>query len=287
MKNLSIYFLLCISISGFAQQKTYTQAIIYTTTNIIAPDDEIIEMNQNGQESSRGGFNFRNMMDGETKFVTYIKNDLTKTLIKSEVTKSSIFRDELIKKTTTIMQMMGNTFGFYITDNDALEMQRKQDSIFAERRKKDTTNRVNSYFPDRKKSTVEIIETDEIKKIAGFNCKKAYLVTTKFLDNKDTTTLWYTPSIKFQNIHFTGSISGMPGMNFGLNGIDKIDGFVMKYESKLRRGRKLEVEVNKIELDKEINDKEFLIPQDVEIKPMSEMQNMFGGGRGGFMRGRD
>jgi GLPGLI family protein len=287
MKKLPIYFLLCISFSGFAQQKTYTQAIIYTTTNIIAPDDENVEMNQNGQESSRGGFNFRNMMDGETKFVTYIKNELTKTLIKSEVTKSSIFRDELNKKTTTITQMMGNTFGFYITDNDALEMQKKQDSIFNERRKKDTTIRINSYTADRKKSNVELIETNELKKIGGFNCKKAYLVTTKFLESKDTTTLWYTPSIKFQNISFTGFISGMPGMNFGLNGFDKIDGFVMKYESKLRRGRKLEVEVNKIELDKEINEKEFLIPQDVEIKPMSEMQNMFGGGRGGFMRGRE
>ena len=76
MKFQILSILMCISVYSFAQQKTYTKAIIYTTTNIIAPEDENFDSNTNGQENSRGGFNFRNMMDGETKFTTYLKDNL-------------------------------------------------------------------------------------------------------------------------------------------------------------------------------------------------------------------
>jgi hypothetical protein len=83
----------------------------------------------------------------------------------------------------------------------------------------------------------------------------------------------------------------MPGMmgNMSptLNGIEKLDGFVMRYEMNMRRNRRMEVEVTKIELNKNIDNKEFDIPKDIELKPMKEMSNMFGGGRGGYMRGRN
>jgi len=65
--------------------------------------------------------------------------------------------------------------------------------------------------------------------------------------------------------------------------LDKIDGFLMRYEMKMRRGRRMEVEVTKVDLDAKIDDKEFEVPNDVEIKPMREMQNMFGGN--GMQRG--
>ena len=44
--------------------------------------------------------------------------------------------------------------------------------------------------------------------------------------------------------------------------------------------RRMEIEVSKIELDKEVKAKEFEIPKDYDVKPMSEMRNMFGGGGG-------
>ena len=79
----------------------------------------------------------------------------------------------------------------------------------------------------------------------------------------------------------------MSNMAPTLNGLEKLDGFVIRYEMNMRRNRRMEVEVTKIVLDKEIDSKEFDIPKDIEMKPMKEMGNMFGGGRGGFMRGRD
>ncbi|MBK7433954.1 MAG: hypothetical protein IPI66_08685 [Chitinophagaceae bacterium] len=51
----------------------------------------------------------------------------------------------------------------------------------------------------------------------------------------------------------------------------------------MNRGRKMVVQVTNLVTDKEIADKEFDIPKDVDIKPMKEMQN---GGRPGTFQMR-
>ncbi|MEO6254849.1 MAG: hypothetical protein ABIO79_16180, partial [Ferruginibacter sp.] len=55
-------------------------------------------------------------------------------------------------------------------------------------------------------------------------------------------------------------------------------GFPMEYQRNMRGGRKMTVQVTKLVIDKDIADKEFEIPKDIEIKPMKDMQN--GGGPG-------
>ena len=101
---------------------------------------------------------------------------------------------------------------------------------------------------------------------------------------KDTVAVWYTPEIKLQNIASTGgtsSFGGFGGGGFGnftsLNGLDKIDGLVMQYEMNMRRGRKMIVEVTKIDLKKEVTEKDFEIPKDFDVKPMKEFQGMMQG----------
>ncbi len=288
MKSLITVFLTFSITFCFSQAKLYQSAIINTTTNVIAPEEEDVQNLQNNQDGR--GMNFRNMMDGETKFVTYLKNDFVKTTIKSEMGKGSVYRDNSKQLTSTVFEMMGNKMGFYFTDEDQEEMQKRRDSMMAERRKRDTTQKQTPQF-DRSKFTTEIAYTNESKKIAGYNCKKAYLVTTRLLGVKDSSVFWYSPEIKFNNLYSTGGFSNMPGMMSNmaptLNGLEKLDGFVIRYEMNMRRNRRMEVEVTKIVLDKEIDSKEFDIPKDIEMKPMKEMGNMFGGGRGGFMRGRD
>ena len=288
-RSLLLGLPLFIFSTTIAQTKVYTRAIINTTTNIIAPEDEEIQ-NMQGNGDGNRGFNFRNMMDGETKFVTYLKDDLVKTTIKSEMGKGAIYRDNSKKLTSTVFEMMGEKRGFYATDADQEEMQKRRDSMMAERRKKDTSMNLRPQF-DRSNFTTVIAYTNETKKIAGYDCKKAYLVTTRLLGVKDSSVFWYTPAIKFNNLFSTGGLSNMPGMmgNMApaLNGLEKLDGFVMRYEMNMRRGRRMEVEVTKIDLDKEISDKEFELPKDVEMKPMKDMQNMFGGRGGGFRGGRD
>ena len=257
-----------------AQQKQVTQAIVSTTINVIAPEEE----EQNNPGTGGGRMNFATMFDGEMKCTTWLKDDMVKTLLKSDVLKSTIIRNNSTKLTTTMVEAMGNKFGFYVTDSEQVEIKRKQDSIWQSKRKDSAASRTEP--------VVDIVDAGETKKIAGYQCKKVYLVTTRILGFKDTALVWYTPDIKLKNIHSTGGVSAfgnMGGMGT-LNGLDKIDGFVMRYEISMRRNRRMEVEVTKIDLAKEIADKEFDIPKDFDVKPIKEMQNMFGGRGGPFGR---
>lgn len=280
---MKLFFLSVFTLASaacFAQPKLLTQATITTSTNVIAPDDE--DVSQVGQTG--GGFNFRNFMDGETKSTTYIKNELVKTNYKSEAFRGTIFRDNAAKRTTTVFEIMGNKQGFYMNDDDTADLRKQADSMMKERMKTDTSLQKRVRKPQTE-SNVTVAYTEEAKKIAGYNCKKAYIITDR-LFGKDSLAVWYTPEIKFAHVASTGGSSGIGSFFGGKNNFDKVDGFVMQYEMSMPRGRRMEVKVTKIETDKEIADKEFEIPKDVEIKSMKEM-NQGGGGFRMMMGGRN
>jgi hypothetical protein len=272
MKTFFLLLTLATTSVTIAQPKLINQAIITTSTNIIAPEEEDVSQIQPQGEGRGGGFNFRAMLDGEIKTTTYIKNDMVKTSFKSETFKGTIYRDNAAKVTTTITEMMGNISGVRSTDDDQVEMKKRMDSMMAERMKTDTNMKRRVARNVDFESTVAY--TEETKKIAGYNCKKAYIITDKLL-RKDSLAVWFTPDVKFPNVSSTGGTSslGMMGRMFGgAVSFDKVDGFVMMYETKMPRGRVMEVKVTKIELEKEIAAKEFEIPKDIEIKSMKDMQ---------------
>ncbi len=282
MKKILFFISIIFAGNAMAQPKIITKAIINTTTNVIAPEEEDVTAIQN-QGTGGGAMMFRNFGDGETKSVTYLKNDLVKTVIKTDMGRSTIIRNNASKLTTTLMEMMGNKTGFYITDEEQVAMRKSMDSIMKARTKDSTTlTRRPTETP------VAISYTEETKKIAGFNCKKAYLIATRLLGLKDTSVVWYSPEFKINNLPTTGGglamgFMGSGGGNTGgLSGLAQIDGFVMRYETKMRRGRIMTVEVTKVDFTKEIADKEFDIPKDFELKPMKDMQTMLQGGPGNF-----
>lgn len=288
MKKILLLAAVVYSGNLMAQPKLVTQATINTTTTIIAPDEEDVS-NFQTQGDGAGRMSFRNFADGETKSVTYLKNDLVKTVIKSDMGRNTTIRDNAKKITTTLMEMMGNKTGFYATDEDQANMRKKMDSMMSARRTTTTTS--GDTTVQRMVRTadmpVDIVYTEETKKIAGYNCKKAYVVTTRFMGVKDSAVIWFTPEIKLQHIASTGGFSGFGSLGASPTSLafNKIDGFVMQQESKMGRGRKMTIEVTKIDLGKEIADKEFDIPKEFDIKPMSEMQNMIQGrGPGGENR---
>jgi len=263
------------SLAAAAQPKLISQATVTTTTTVIAPEEDELQNVQNqGGPGGGPGIMFRNFGDGETKSTTYLKNDLVKTIIKTDMGRSTIIRNNGTKVTTTLMEMMGRKTGFYISDEEQVQMRKKMDSMM-QNRKVDSSGAVRTR-PASSENKIEIHTTEETKKIAGYTCKKAYVVTTRILGIKDSNAIWYTPEIKLQNLNSTGGTMGFGGFG-STNGFDKVDGFVMAYEAKMPRGRKMNVEVNKIDISKEIADKEFEIPKDFEVKPMKEMQSMFGG----------
>lgn len=282
MKKILIFSIGIYSGSILAQPKIITQATIQTTTNIIAPDEEDVANIQAQGGGGGGAAMFRNFGDGETKSVTQVKNDMIKTVIKSDMGRSTIIRNNASKLTTTLLEMMGNKTGFYITDEEQAALRKRMDSMMLARTKDSASNPRRS----QQEVPVEVSITGDTKKMAGYNCKKAYLISTRFLGAKDTAIVWYTPEIKITNLTTTGAVFNMGGMGMGNSNsgnqgaLSQLDGFVMRYETKMRRNRLMIVEVTKIDLTKEIADKEFEIPKDFEVKPMKEMGNMMGGPQG-------
>ncbi len=284
MKHLLFVVLLTSAYSVQGQTPAVKQAIIYTTTTVVAPEEEDVA-NIQTQAGPPGAMMFRNFGDGETKSVTYVKDDLMKTVIKTDMGRSTIIRNNTTKITTTLLEIMGNRTGFYASDEEQAQMRKRMDSMM-QARPRDSGTTTTARRP-QEPAPVEISYTEETKKIAGYQCKKAYVIATRFLGLKDTSVVWFTPDLKIDNLTSTGGsgIASVIGSNAAspLSGLSKIDGFVMQYETKMRRGRVMTVQVTKVETSKDIAAKEFDVPKDFDLKPMKEMQNMMqGGGQGNF-----
>ncbi|MEP7238724.1 MAG: hypothetical protein ABI685_12685 [Ferruginibacter sp.] len=279
MKRIFTLLLVSASIGVYAQPKLLTQAMVITKTTIASPEGDDVPAQT--ITSSDGG-EVRTMRfggDGETKSTTWLKNDLTKTFSESEMGRTTIIRDNSKKITTTIMEMMGKKSGFYATDDDQATMRKRMDSMMQSR------GGQNVAFGGGGGNTppvYSITYIDESKKVSGYNCKKALVIATHANGKSDTTTtVWYCPDFKIQNLPSTGGGGGgFGGFNVtaGLNGMEDLAGFPMQYERKMQRGRKMTVEVTKLVIDKDVEDKEFAIPKDIEVKAMKDMQN--GGGPG-------
>lgn len=280
MKNIFVLSLSLLSVSVFAQQKVLTQAIITTKTSIIVPEGQD-DQNVPPPPPGGPGEEVRVMRfggEGDTKSITTMKGDLIKTYTETDMGRTTIIRDNKNKKTTTLLEMMGTKNGFYASDEEQEQMRKQMDSMMQSRRQ--SGDQARTFTPP----TYDILYTADTKKIAGYNCKKAYVVATRKNGKKDSSEVWYTPDFKIQGLSSTGGAGGgivsVFMRNAGLGGLDKIDGFPMKYETTMGRGRKMIVEVQKIVTDKDIADKEFDVPKDFTLKPMKEMQNAFG--RGNF-----
>lgn len=278
MKNIITLLFLPVSLAVFAQPKVLTQATVTTKTTIVAPDGD--EGTQT--TTSADGGEVRVMRfggDGETKTTTWLKNDLTKTFSEGEMGRTTIIRDNSKKISTTIMEMMGRKSGFYATDADQAEMRKRMDSMMQGRGGQNASFGGGSNTP----AVFSIAYIDESKKISGYNCKKALVIGKRANGRTDTTTVWYCPDFKIQNLPSTGgSGGGFGGFNVtaGANEMEDLNGFPMEYERNMNRGRKMTVQVTKLVIDKDVADKEFEIPKDIEIKPLKDMQN--GGGPGNF-----
>jgi hypothetical protein len=284
MKQIILSATICLAAANvFAQAKIIDKAIIKTTITITAPDDEEEISNAGSGPSGGNVMRFSNMMDGETKLTSYLSGNLGKMEISSEVMNAKFYTNSDTKETVSIMTMMGRTSGTRSTPEDEIEGKKRLDSMMKERAKTD------SNFSKREREgklpkTILVEYVNESKKVSGFNCKKALVITDRVL-RRDTQVVWYCPEFKIKNIG--GNISNAVPMarafgDFSGDGFDKVDGTVIMYEKKMARGRMMEYKVTKIEMDKNIAASEFEIPKDVEIKSAKEM--MQGGGMRMIMR---
>ncbi|MCO5236334.1 MAG: DUF4412 domain-containing protein [Chitinophagaceae bacterium] len=264
-----------------AQQKIVERAIVQSKSEFSFP--------QNANRAARGdeddGGGFSSSGNRETKTTVYFKGDLIKTLSKSDFGNSTVIIDKKNKRTTTLTEAMGRKTGFYTTEEDEEAMRKRMDSL----------RNARGQSAGNRDPQVEIIATNDTRKIAGYNCKKVIVKTRTMQGSVNEATVWFTPDFKMApGYPASGNTGGMGrgasmrgggNMGFGLSGLDKIDGFVMAVEVKRPNGFEMTMEVTKVELDPVIEDKVFEIPKGYDIKPMSEMQGRFG--QGGRRRGNN
>ncbi len=277
MKQLITLFLLAASTAAIAQPRLLTQAIVTTKTTIVSPEADEAPAGNFTNESGEQVRVMRFGGDGETKTTTWLKNDLVKTFSESEMGRTTVIRDNTKKLTTTIMEMMGRKSGFYATDEDQEIMRKRMDSMMQNRGGQNVSFGGGGF---NSPAVYSIVYVDESKKISGYTCKKA-MVISKRTDRTDTTVVWYCPDFKLQHLPSTGgTAAGFGGFNMtaGKSGMEDLNGFPMEYERTMNRGRKMTVQVTKLVIDKDVADKEFEIAKDIEIKPMKDMQNSGGPG---------
>jgi GLPGLI family protein len=264
MKKIMLAALL-LTCSSLMAQKTVSRAIVKTITNMEFPE--------NATPGGDGGDRMFGR-DVELNSTIYYKGDMTKIETETDFGKNLIFVDRKARKTTTLMEVMGRKMGFYSSDEDQEKMQKRMDSLRNLRR--DSLEKAGIRFAPP--AEPEIVYTDEKKKIAGMDCKKAVIRTKSRQGEMNETTVWYAPEIKM-GPGFTLAAQGGGGMRMmGFNpaGMEKINGFPMEYEIVRQNGMKIHLLVTKVQLEPEIDDKTFDIPKGYDIKPMSDMQGAGG-----------
>ncbi len=283
MRYLFLLILLAGARFGWAQ-KEVQRAIVKSVTEITFPENP--NRSFGGEDDARpfgGGM--------ESTNTVYFRGDFIKTLNQTDFGNNTVIIDKNSNKTITIIEAMGRKTGYYSTPEDEELMRKRMDSL----RQAGGFNRQ----VERREGETEIAETNETRKIAGYDCKKTIIKTKTNNGEVNETIIWYTPDLKMPaDYPQAGAVAPGGGRGFsasfgggarsgglGVPGLDKINGFVMGYEMSRPNGFSMKMEVKKIEIDPEIKDKVFEVPKGIELKPISEMQNMFGpGGPGG--RGR-
>ncbi|OJY95778.1 MAG: hypothetical protein BGP13_00310 [Sphingobacteriales bacterium 40-81] len=266
-----------VSAAQLAAQQTATSLIVKSKTEITFPE--------NPNRGDGDGFNGPSGM--ESKNTTYYKGDFIKTLNQSDFGNNIVIVDKKNKKTTTLIEAMGRKTGFYITEEDQEKMredaQKRMDSLRQARGGNDDQQR--NFTP----AEPEIVYTNETKKIAGYNCKKAIIKTKSRQGEVSELHVWYTPDVQRpEGYPVSGANTGGGGFARGFSGggpgggafgglsnLEKINGFIMGYNMSRPNGFKMETEVTSIEVNPAIEDKVFEIPKGYDIKPMSEMQQFF------------
>ncbi len=268
----------CFSLIGFicnAQPKVLDHAIIITKAKLKIVNGSETERNQT--TSSFGNTtthinSVNGMMEGDNRIETYYKDDKIKAVSNIGMGgTNTIIMDKKTNKTITLVEIMGTKTGFYTTEENFKQMQKIKDSIlkkpFSQMQKTiDSSKNINI-----DSLNIQIDYHEENKKIAGYNCKIALIKTRYFNGDEDSAYVWYCPEFKLKPGF--NNPTGLTGT--GLAGFELLNGFPMKYEVNNFKGNKISIEVKKINLDKDIKDKEFEVPKGFDLNPMNILKTTY------------
>jgi hypothetical protein len=211
----------------------------------------------------------------------YFRGDMTKVESTTDFGNNIIITDNKTRRTTTLTEAMGKKTGFYSTPEDDKLLRARMDS--ARELRRDSLQKMGIQVAPPAKPQIEY--TEETKKIAGYMCKKAIIRNPGQRGQPSATEVWYCPDFKMASGFSFGGGGGRGMMSMaGVSGLDQIEGFPMEYRMERGNGMKMHMQVTKVQLDANIEDKVFEIPKGYDVKPMSEMMQGGGNGRMFMMR---
>lgn len=275
MKTLFIFCFIIVGFIGNSQPKILDHAIIITKVELRKSDGEMDE--KNGNAFSGGSTTViktvNGMTEGDNRIVTYYKDDKIKVTNNFNMGTNTIIIDKKNKKTVTLIEIMGMKTGFYSTEENVKQMQQLKDSLikkpFNSFQLKDNKSQ-EIFSVDSVGECVEYI--NESKTIAGYDCKKALIKTSHYNGAVDTMYVWYCPNFKLkEGFNIPTGIAG----TLGLVGLELLNGFPMKYQLINIHGDKVSIEVKKIDINKEIKDKEFEVPNGYDLKPINKFSGPY------------
>jgi hypothetical protein len=164
----------------------------------------------------------------------------------------------LINRQNKNIIRLNEGFGFkngtIATAEDAAAVERYMDSLYG-----------------KKKQPViipKIEYTDEQQVINGFTCKKALLISEIKNAGTDTATVWYFPDYKLADsfIYCANEMKYKEKLAI----LNSINGLPVKIEMYVTPKMKLEMELKKIDIAKNVSEKEFLVPKGFELKSLKE-----------------
>jgi hypothetical protein len=163
------------------------------------------------------------------------------------------------KTTISLKEISGNKYGTIATPEDEEFVNNYLDSLYGRKKEIVPHAPVVKYF-------------DSTKAISGYNCKKALLITEIENTKNDTVTVWYYPDLKLSNnfIFYTDK----PEYKNKLSKLHLINGLPLSASFNLTQKTKLEIQLVKIDTDKKISDKEFLVSKDFELKTFKEVNGL-------------
>jgi len=164
----------------------------------------------------------------------------------------------LINRQNSSVTRLNEGFGFkngtIATKEDAAAVEKYLDSLYGKKKEPVITPKIEY--------------SDEQQIINGFNCKKILLIT-EFLNAKaDTVTVWYFPDYKLADsfIYCANEMKYKEKLSL----LNSINGLPVKVDMFVTKKMKLVLELKKIDIAKNVSEKEFLVPKGFELKSIKD-----------------
>jgi hypothetical protein len=235
--------------SATAQTLLVSQAIITTETEVRSTDDSVDTAPKLVNNGKLSVLAVRSDDPAEMKSTTWYKGQMLKTVTTNGIKTITTIRDNAQQKTTIVTEKGNKAVGYYFFDSQLPNVGPSKDSLVASPR-------------------VKIFYQDVDRAIAGFACKRAVVDITDEYGITERAIVWYNTMVKLPDL----SVTGDPGFgylrlkpNAKMFFFEQLKGFPMEYEMALGPGRTLSVTVTRMDIQKDIKDKTFKVPNGINI----------------------